>query len=161
MSYITRKFPGLSLEKIKAGVFDGPQIKILIKDSSFLNSMNDLQRSAWTSFVEVIKNFFGNHKSSNYSKNVNDMLDNFRNLECNMSIKLHYLHSHLDRFPDNLGSCSDEQGERFHQDLKTMEERYQGRWDRHMMADYCWGMQRDLSTAHHSRKSRKRKFLCK
>lgn len=122
--------------------------------------MNDLERAAWTSFVEVTKNFLGNHKANNYLQIVNNMLENFKNLKCNMSIKVHYLHSHLDQFPENLGSYSEEQGERFHQDLKTMEERYQGRWDRHMMADYCWCMQRDCPNTSHSRKSRKRKFLC-
>ena len=35
-----------------------------------------------------------------------------------MSIKMHYLFSHIDRFPENLGAMSDEQGERFHQDIK-------------------------------------------
>ena len=45
-----------------------------------------------------------------------------------MSIKLHYLDSHLDTFPDNLGDVSEEQGEKFHQDIKIMEDRYQGRW---------------------------------
>ena len=32
---------------------------------------------------------------------------------------------------------SDEQGERFHQEMKTMQTRYQERWDASMMADYC------------------------
>ena len=54
-----------------------------------------------------------------------------------MSIKVHFLFSHLDKFPDNLGDHSDEQGERFHQDLKVMEDRYKGRWDSSMLADYC------------------------
>ena len=57
-----------------------------------------------------------------------------------MSIKVHYLHSHLDRFPENFGDTSEEQGQRFHQDIKTMEDRYQGRWDIHMMADYWWNL---------------------
>lgn len=70
-----------------------------------------------------------------------------------MSIKLHFSHSHLDRFPENLGDFSEEQGERFHQDIRTMEERYQGRWDSQMMADYCWSLQRDLPNVVHSRKS--------
>jgi len=35
-----------------------------------------------------------------------------------MSVKVHFLHSHLDYFPENLGAMSEEQGERFHQDLK-------------------------------------------
>ena len=57
-----------------------------------------------------------------------------------MSIELHYLFSHLDYFPENLGDVSEEQGEQFHQDIKIMEERYQGRWDAHMMSDYCWAL---------------------
>lgn len=40
-----------------------------------------------------------------------------------MSIKVHYLYSHLDRFPENLGNLSEVQGECFHQDLKIMEDR--------------------------------------
>ena len=44
------------------------------------------------------------------------------------------------RFPENFGDTSEEQGQRFHQDIKTMEDRYQGRWDIHMMADYWWNL---------------------
>ena len=69
-----------------------------------------------------------------------------------MSVKLHFLHSHLDFFPDNLGDVSEEQGERFHQDIKDIERRYQGRWDVSMLADYCW---------QHNRKRVKRAFLPK
>ncbi|UYV84383.1 hypothetical protein LAZ67_X001983 [Cordylochernes scorpioides] len=42
-----------------------------------------------------------------------------------MSLKIHFLHSHLDFFPNNLGAVSDEHGERFHQDISSMEKRYQ------------------------------------
>ncbi|KAI6651376.1 hypothetical protein LOD99_5343 [Oopsacas minuta] len=77
---------------------------------------------------------------------------------CNMSTKVHFLYSHLDKLPENLGAVSDEQGERFHQDLMTMEERYQGRWDRHMLADYCWGIKRDCPHKAYKRRGYKRKF---
>jgi hypothetical protein len=53
------------------------------------------------------------------------MLFHFNRLGCNVSVKVHYLHSHLDRFPENLGDLSEQQGERFHQHIKTMEARYQ------------------------------------
>ena len=46
----------------------------------------------------------------------------------------------LDRFPENLGNLSEQQGERLHQNITVMEERYQGRWDTHMIADYCWNL---------------------
>ncbi|KAM4040625.1 uncharacterized protein ACNLHF_011913 [Anomaloglossus baeobatrachus] len=58
----------------------------------------------------------------------------------------------------NLGDVSEEQGKRFHQYIKTMEERYQGRWDSHMMADYCWSLMRDNPEAVHHRSAKKRKF---
>ncbi|UYV84513.1 EPM2AIP1 [Cordylochernes scorpioides] len=54
------------------------------------------------------------------------MLKSYEALGVKMSIKIHYSHSHLDKFPDNRGAYSEEQGERFHQDMRVMEERYQG-----------------------------------
>ena len=37
--YIGYTFPRLSEEKLKAGIFNGPQIRQLMKDSSFVASM--------------------------------------------------------------------------------------------------------------------------
>ena len=34
-------------------------------------------------------------------------------------IKIHFLHSHQDKFPDNCGNVSDKQRERFYQNIKT------------------------------------------
>jgi len=56
---------------------------------------------------------------------------------CNMSMKIHFLESHLDFFLENLGEVSDEHGERFHQDILTMEKRYQSKWTSSMLADFC------------------------
>lgn len=85
----------------------------------------------------------GTHKSDDYEQIVADMVKNFGKLGCLMNLKLHFLNSHLDYFPMNLGDYSEEQGERFHQDIKVMERRYQGRWDINMMADYCWTLKRE------------------
>jgi len=64
------------------------------------------------------------------------MLDKFKLLGCKKSLKLDFLASHLDYFSPNLGAVSEEQAERFYQDLKDVERRYQGRWDVNMIADY-------------------------
>jgi hypothetical protein len=37
-----------------------------------------------------------------------------------MSLKLHFLFSHLDQFPENQGAVSEEQGERFHRDIRRL-----------------------------------------
>jgi hypothetical protein len=59
-----------------------------------------------------------------------------------MSLKIHFLNSHLDFFPQNLGAVSEEEGERFHQDIKEIQRKYHGRWYVNMMGDYCWTLHR-------------------
>jgi hypothetical protein len=56
-------------------------------------------------------------------------------------------------FPENLGAVSEEQGERFHQDIKEMERRYQCRWNVNMMSDCCWTLHREIPETSHKRKS--------
>ena len=87
--------------------------------------------------------FLGSRRATNFEGVVQNMLDTYQRLGANMSIKVHFLHNHLDRFSANCGDVSDEQGDSFHQDIKEMETRYQGRWDARMMADYCWSIKRD------------------
>ncbi|UYV81568.1 hypothetical protein LAZ67_20001556 [Cordylochernes scorpioides] len=99
--------------------------------------MNGIEEAAWSGFKAVVQGFSGNRRNDDYKELVQYMLKGYEALSVNMSIKVHYLHSHPDKFPDNLGAYSDGQGERFHQDMKVVEERYQGVWDCHMMADYC------------------------
>ena len=98
-----------------------------------VRKMNDKEKRAWFSFVSVMENFPGNKKAISNGTLVTNLLSAFHDLECNISIKLHFLSGHLDRFPGNLGAVSDKQGDGFHQDLKTMQEHYQGRWDKYMI----------------------------
>ena len=71
-----------------------------------------------------------------------------------MSLKVHILHAYLDKCKDNMGAYSEEQGERFHQDILAYESRYQGQYNESMMSDYFWMLHResDLSFKHQSRK---------
>lgn len=126
-----------------------------MKNNVFQLKMTRSEKRAWISFKSVVENFLGNNKAPNYKSLVQDLLDNLKIMNINMSYKIHFLHAHLDRFADNLGAFSEEQGERFHQDIKIMETRYQGRWDVAMMADFCWMLIRE-KTAESSRKTMKR-----
>ena len=109
--------------------------------------------------TKMIKIFLGNRKAENYKDLLEELLSSFKEMCCNISFKLHYLKSHTDKFPQNLGSISEEQGEQVHQDIKTLEERYQGQWDSNMMADYCWSSKRDVPEDSYKRKCLKRKFV--
>ena len=125
--YLRSSFASLSEEKLKAVIFNGPQIRKMINDEDFIDSMLEEEKDPCTAFVDVVRNFIGNRKAENYEQMERRLLRSYHQLGCNMSIKIHFLFSHLEQFPDNLGDFSDEQDERFHQDLKMMEERYKGR----------------------------------
>ncbi|GBP18527.1 hypothetical protein EVAR_12988_1 [Eumeta japonica] len=119
--YLKKKFPNISDAKIKEGIFVGPQIRNLLADEEFEQKLNPIEKSAWTCFRNVVRNFLGSHRAENYEELVNNLLVAYKDMGCNMSLKIHFLHSHLDFFPQNLGAVSDEHGERFHQDISNME----------------------------------------
>ena len=76
-----------------------------------------------------------------------------------MSLKIHFLHSPLKFFPENLGDVSDEHGERFHQDMKSIEGRYQGFWDEAMMGDYIWFLIRETNPDTNKRQRKSQNHL--
>jgi hypothetical protein len=59
---------------------------------------------------------------------------------CNISLKIHFLDSHLDVFPDNIGAVNDEHGERFHQNISALGKSYLGQKSSRMLSDGCWTM---------------------
>lgn len=60
VKYISESFPDLSDEKSKGSIFDGPQIKDLIKDPNFVMPPDESYV-----FVLLIKNFLRNLNYSN------------------------------------------------------------------------------------------------
>lgn len=161
--YLCSKFPKLSEAKLKEGVFTGPDIRKLLSDSLFVESMNEKEKEAWESFKGVVLRFLGNTKDPDYKTIVHRMMAAYKAQGCKMSLKVHFLHSHIDYFPENLGAYSEEMGERFHQDVRDIERRYQGRWDVNMLADYCWMLKRETKDGNRKRvrrsiKEKKKRF---
>lgn len=150
--YLKSQFPNLSHAKAKEGVFIGPQIRKMLGDQHFEDLLGPEELQAWQAFKGVVSGFLGNKKAEDYVDLVEKMLTTYENMRCNMSLKIHFLHSHLDFFPENLGAVSDEHGERFHQDISSFESRYQGRWNPNMLSDYCWSVKRDEPMAKHKQR---------
>ena len=105
----------------------GLQISALIRDGNFEDLLNQIEKSAWKPFKSVVKKFLGNRKAPNYREIVGELLQSYQDMGCNMTLKIHFLDSHLDFFSDNLDAVSDEHEERFHRDISALEKRYQGR----------------------------------
>lgn len=67
-SYLTTFFPRLSNEKIKQGVFNGPQIRELLKDEDFKMYLDRKERLAYEAFIAVAERFLGNQRDQNAKK---------------------------------------------------------------------------------------------
>lgn len=120
------------------GVFNGPDIKRIIRSEKFERLLSPFEREAFQSMKDVFTKFLGNYRAENYKEIVETMMKNFRRMKVSMSPKIHYLHQHLDFFREHLGKISDEHGERFHQEIKLIEFNFQGKSDQHMLAEYVW-----------------------
>ena len=89
------KFSKISDAKIKEGIFIGPQIRELILDEKFAATMDNQELTAWDAFKQVCEGFLGKYKAANYAALVDGLIESYQQLGCNMSLKLHFLHSHL------------------------------------------------------------------
>ena len=65
-----------------------------MKDLEFTGYMMDTEYDAWQAFVWAVEWFSGNRRDQDYVNLVNRLLESFHKLLCNMSIKVHFLHSH-------------------------------------------------------------------
>ena len=65
---------------------------------------------------------------------IQTLFENFHTIGSStcMTFKLHFLWCHLELFPANFAHYSEDKGKKFHQDIKSKEQRYQGKWNA------CW-----------------------
>ncbi|GBL71768.1 hypothetical protein AVEN_62454-1 [Araneus ventricosus] len=63
-----------------------------------MKHLNRKEKRAWLAFKNVCMNFLGSKKSDNYVAHVRELLSAYKAIWCNMSLKVLYLHSHLDFF---------------------------------------------------------------
>jgi len=120
--YLREKVPKIRGAKLKEGIFIGPQILEIFNDLCE-HVLTEAEKSAWLTFKAVCLNLLGNVKVENCKELAEDLLNVCQSIGCNMSLKINFLHSHLESFPPNM---SDEHGESFHQDFSTMEKRHAG-----------------------------------
>jgi hypothetical protein len=118
-----------------------------VKSDLFEHLLKDTEIFVWLTFKAVCLNFLQNVKAEHYRELVEDLLNANQTMGCNVSLKIHLLHSHLDLFPPNLNTVSDEHGEGLHQDISTMENRFTGRLSQNVLADCCLNLTEEVSIA--------------
>lgn len=73
-----------------------------------------------------------------------------------MSLKIDFLHSHLDFSPESLGAVSEEQREHFYQDFKEIGKGYQGRRNAKILTHYHWMLFRVNRETSYNKKNQQR-----
>lgn len=68
-----------------------------------------------------MREFLGNAEALNYELKVVNMPNKFKTLDCLLSLKVLFLHNPLNIFPETFDDGNKEQVERFHQDIKEMD----------------------------------------
>jgi hypothetical protein len=120
----------------------------------FINLLQGHEKKAWDAFRLMSTNFLGNIRVENYKELIEDM-SLLHKLGTNMSLQINMFHSHLDFFPDNCGIVSVAHGDRFRNEIETMEKRYQGKWPTSMLVDYCWTLARNALEQLHERQAKR------
>ncbi|GBM17809.1 hypothetical protein AVEN_99682-1 [Araneus ventricosus] len=87
--------PKLSESKLKQEVFTVPDVRKLLSDSLFSETMGDKEKEAWDSFKYVVHRFLENTKDPLYKTIVQRMLTAYEAQGCKMSLKVHFLHYHI------------------------------------------------------------------
>ena len=125
-SFLQDNFSQTIMEKLKVGIFDGPQIKELMMGPMFGKVLSEAELFAWQSLKSVVTNFLGNHRCAEYEKDIEELLESFCQLGVRMSVKLHFQPSCLLFFPNNCRDLREELGKHFRWDIRIMEECCQG-----------------------------------
>lgn len=95
----------------------------------FTKKLKPTESATWEAFMQVLQIFFGNLSVGSYAEVANKMLKAHQITSARMPLKMHFLHSHLDCFPPNLGDVSDKHGARFHQDGKLISQKIESEND--------------------------------
>jgi hypothetical protein len=119
---LIEKFPKLSDDKLREGVFIGPQICEIwtvwtLVDGKWeicvANTRGGLSKFPWK------------RNSQNYKELFEDLLDAYQTML---------------NFSPYLGAMIDKHAGRYHQDISTIEKWYGGTSSQHMLADTCWNL---------------------
>ena len=92
--YLKNTFPRIRDAKLREGIFVGLKIGELIQDVNFEDQLSEVEKSAWKSFI-----FLVNHKTEYYRDMVADLVQPYKAMWCHMSLKVHFVDSHLRLLP--------------------------------------------------------------
>ena len=85
--HLSTVFPGLSAAKLKEGIFVGPQIREVLKDTNFEELLNLKE-----AFKSVCSGFLGNTRVPDHQTCIEKLLKSYEDMGCRMSLNINFLH---------------------------------------------------------------------
>ena len=82
--------------------------------------MNNKELKTWVAFKDIIKHFLNNQRGNNYIEMISELLHCLEEFGARMSIKIHFIISHLKYFPDNCVDYSEEREKDFIEILQLL-----------------------------------------
>ena len=82
--HLSTVLPGLSAAKHQEGIFVGPQIKEVLKDTAFEELLNLKELRAWEAFKSVCSGFLGNTRLPDYQACIEKFLMSYEDMGCRM-----------------------------------------------------------------------------
>ena len=98
-NFLQEKFPLINMEKLQTGIFDGLQIRELMKEPMLDETLREAELSTGQSLKSVVTN----HWSAEYEKEIEELQKSFCKLGARMSVKVHFRLSHTDYFQKQWG----------------------------------------------------------
>jgi hypothetical protein len=92
--YPSKRISKISTAKVKKYILFEPQTREILEDEGFVETLLDTERAAWESVKWVSANFLGRKISADFSDGIQKLLNEYKETECHMSLKVHFLHSH-------------------------------------------------------------------
>lgn len=89
IDYLIRKFAYRTENKVRNGPFTGPEIKKVLIDVNFYETLCPIEKDAFTTLKSLCNNFLGNHRSSDYKNLARNVIGLFGKMGYSMTIKLH------------------------------------------------------------------------
>lgn len=121
----------------------GNQVRKLMDDRKFVSQLTFTHSKLWRDFTAVCRGFLCSYRAPNYEFLVKVLMRELKSNKVGMTLKIHLLDSHLDRFASSNSDFSDEQGKRLHQDIKKSVKRNQAQPLLNVIGDYCWRRTRE------------------
>ena len=116
----------------------------VLKDTDFEELLNLKELRAWEAFKSVCSGFLGNTRVLDYQACIEKLLKSYEDMECRMSLKVHFLHSYLNFFP--LWSS-----EWWAWRMISPRHYEDGEQLSRQSGDFCWMLLRDISEAKYIR----------